>query len=382
MQKKIIALAIAAVMAAPAVAMAEATVYGQANMAIEITDNGSDTTSTSVGNAADSRTQISSNVSRIGVKGSSEDLGGGMTAIWQMEGQVNLDDGTGVSGAGTSLFNRNTFAGLTGGFGTVVLGRHDTPYKMSTRKLDMFADTIADNRSIMGNGHDARLSNVLAYLSPDISGFNAAVALVLGTDNTFGGAATTETSATSLSLQYGMDAWSVILANQTIDSTDSVVPGNKYNSSATKLGGTFAMDMFSVGLVYEMLADKDGAGTKVEKNDIYIGGKVKVGDAGAVKLGYTMASEWKVGGVTGKNSEGSQVSLGYDHALGKNTTVYALYSSVSNGTVNGTSCGGGCVVPSYGLNGGGSTGDTAPGPLVAGGVGNPNAVAFGIKHSF
>jgi len=382
MQKKIIALAIASAMAMPALAMAEATVYGQANVAIEMTDNGSDTPNTNVGNAADSRTQISSNVSRLGFKGS-EELGGGMSAIWQMEGQVNLDDGTGVSKAGTSFFNRNTFAGLSGGFGTVVLGRHDTPYKMSTRKLDMFADTIADNRSIMGNGHDARLNNVLAYLSPDISGFNAAVALVLGTDNEFAGAPTTETSATSLSLKYGMgDTWSVILANQTIDSTDSVVPGNKYNSSATKLGGTFAMDMFSVGLVYEMLADKDGAGTKVEKSDIYIGGKVKVGDAGAVKLGYTMASEWKAGGQTAKNSEGSQVSLGYDHALGKNTTVYALYSSVSNGTANGTGCGPGCQVPSYGLNGGGSTGDTSAGPLVAGGVGNPSAVAIGIKHSF
>ena len=46
--------------------------------------------------------------------------------------------------------SRNTFVGLTGGFGTAILGRHDTPYKLATRSLDVFADNIADNRSIMG----------------------------------------------------------------------------------------------------------------------------------------------------------------------------------------------------------------------------------------
>ena len=44
----------------------------------------------------------------------------------------------------TSSASRNTFVGLNGGFGTVLIGRHDTPEKMSTGKLDLFADSVGD----------------------------------------------------------------------------------------------------------------------------------------------------------------------------------------------------------------------------------------------
>ena len=164
MQKKIIALAIAAAISAPAFAdTSNVTVYGVADVSYDSINTG-----TSGGNAGKTgvlgaataaniqgarSNRVSSNSSRLGVKGS-EDLGDGLTAVWQIESLINIGDATGTSGSastGGAIGNRNTFLGLSSATaGTVVLGRHDTPYKIATRAYDLFTDGIADNRSIMG----------------------------------------------------------------------------------------------------------------------------------------------------------------------------------------------------------------------------------------
>jgi predicted porin len=373
MQKKIIALAIATAMAAPAVAMAAPTVYGQVNMAYEVVDDGGD--GTGVGVNANTRNHVSSNVSRIGVKGS-EDLGSGLTGVFQMEGKVNVD----AAGSQAFAFDRNTFLGVAGGFGTVVLGQHDTPYKMATRDMDMFKDSIADNRSVMGGGiHDTRLTDVLAYLTPDFGGFTAAVAIVGGTDNTLDPAAapTTEWSATSLFAKFAMDKWSVVLANQNATAKDSVVAANKVDASATKVGGSFGMDMFSVNAYYEMLSMKIGAaGTKFEQNNIYVSGAINVMDSGKVKLAVTMAGEQKQAGVTQKGTSAMQFAVGYDHALSKSTTLFAQYTAINNDSdaASGNAA-------TYGFTSSGSTADTAAG-AVATGAASPTALSIGVRHSF
>lgn len=115
---------------------------------------------------------------RIGIKGS-EDLGGGLKAIYQVEMGVSLantDDNIANGDKGTLSF-RNSFVGLAGNFGTFLVGRHDTPLKISTGKLDMFADTLADYNHTVGF-HDVRADNVVAYISPSFSGFQFAGAVI------------------------------------------------------------------------------------------------------------------------------------------------------------------------------------------------------------
>lgn len=379
MQKKIIALAIAAAMASPAAAMAEVKVYGQVNMAYERVDTGSATTG--AGETAAVRNKVSSNVSRLGFKGS-EDLGNGLTGVFQMEGEVKTDDGT------SNLFTRNTFMGVAGGFGTVVMGNHDTMYKMSTRGMDVFADTIADNRSLMGLAGinlDLRASDVLAYVSPDFGGFSFAAAMVGKGDNSLdtkvfpavntavqalGGPASTLSSvgATTLSAQYGMDSWKVVfgyIAANMKNTAGSAI--SKLDATGTKLGGSYSMDMFSVNAVYEMAA-LDADGVKIEQDNVYVSGAVKVGDAGKVKLAYTMAGEIKADGTAIKGTSASQMSVGYDHAMTKNTTLFALYSMIGNDTA-----------AQYGFTSGGSTGDTG----AAGAADDDmSAIAVGLRHSF
>ena len=161
--KKILSLAIAAALVAPVAAMAEATVYGKAHMVIQNTSEDDGTDEVDVWS-------VDSIDSRVGVKGS-EDLGGGLKAVYKFEFKVNLDDGSGLG-------DRNQYVGLAGGFGTLLLGRHDTPLKMSQGKFDQFGDVAGDIKSVIP-GED-RVDNVIAYVSPSMDGLSFVGALVAG----------------------------------------------------------------------------------------------------------------------------------------------------------------------------------------------------------
>jgi predicted porin len=88
---------------------------------------------------------VSSNSSNIGFRGS-EDLGGGLKAIFQIESSINIDSG------GGNLGGRNSNVGLSGGWGTVFYGVWDTPYKFITLKADpFFATSAASFNSLWGS---------------------------------------------------------------------------------------------------------------------------------------------------------------------------------------------------------------------------------------
>jgi len=124
--------------------------------------------------------------SRLGVKGS-EDLGGGLKAIYQVEFGVNLNDtNNNVLNNADAITMRNSFVGLAGGWGTFLMGRHDTPMKISTSKLDLFADTMADYNGTVGF-QDLRADNAVAYISPSWGGFTFAAAIIPSGGATGGG---------------------------------------------------------------------------------------------------------------------------------------------------------------------------------------------------
>jgi predicted porin len=55
--------------------------------------------------------------------------------------------------------------------GKIVFGRLDTPFKTLGRKVEMFPDQLGDFRS-MTDGWDNRLTELVAYVSPDWDGFS------------------------------------------------------------------------------------------------------------------------------------------------------------------------------------------------------------------
>jgi predicted porin len=141
-----------------------------------------------------SQAGLSSNSSNIGFRGS-EDLGGGLKAIFQIESSINIDTG------GGNLGGRNSNVGLAGGWGTVFYGQWDTPYKFITLKSDpFFATSAASFNSLIGSpgfnvlstsfnqatltgaslttlaadaAFDRRQGNSVQYWTPNWAGFSA-----------------------------------------------------------------------------------------------------------------------------------------------------------------------------------------------------------------
>jgi predicted porin len=175
MKKSLIALALVAAAPVAFAATSNVDVYGQMRLSADFTDG--------------EKSKLVSQASRVGIKGS-EDLGGGLSAIWGAEWGVDVADNTAssvtVGGPKTTTASspfsaRNTFVGVKGSFGTVLAGNHDTPYKLAG-SADLFGDTAADSQDskvgIIGrNGMDLRAAQAVAYITPDYNGFHAAVAM-------------------------------------------------------------------------------------------------------------------------------------------------------------------------------------------------------------
>jgi predicted porin len=372
MQKKVIALAIAAAVSAPAFAdTSNVTIYGVANVSYDMTSTG--------GVAGWSNNKVSSNTSRIGFKGN-EDLGDGLSAIWQIESLVQLDNAQGGGNTG-ALGTRNTFLGLSSASaGTVLLGRHDTPYNLSNRKYDLFGDTIADNRSVTGGGKtgvsvvgnfNGRQPNVIAYVSPAMNGLTAAIAYVAGAEDQ-AAAAQTKGSAWSAAAMYGNGPISANVAYEA--HTCGTAPGTiavgtlaacaaGAKETSWTISGGYKLDAFEINGVYEKSSDNAAAGANaLGHRTYYLSGKYNFG-ANAVKLAYANAGS----GATA-NTGATQVSVGFDHSLSKRTTVYALYTQLSNNSAAGYTLGSATV---------------GSGAVAANGAGaKPSAVSLGLKHTF
>ena len=142
MNKKIVALAVAAAFAVPVAASAQTTLYGQFKYEVGYIDGGADVDENF--NVVDSENNFvhSTKGTRLGLRGS-EDLGGGLKAIYRFQ--------MGPGGANKTLassslnLNEENWAGLQGGFGTLQLGRSDTAMKKTGgNHFRAFTDTPAE----------------------------------------------------------------------------------------------------------------------------------------------------------------------------------------------------------------------------------------------
>ena len=387
MQKKLIVVALVAGMALPLMAVADnanVTIYGIANLSLDMTKNGNTATTQGV-----SANKVSSNASRIGFKGT-EDLGDGLSAVWQIESRVDMDN------AGGSLGTRNTFAGLKGeSWGQLILGRHDTPYKIATRRLDMFGDSMGDNRALMGGvikgknsvlQFDGRPNDVVMYTSPSMSGVTLLASYIFGAEAA-SSVANVKGKTLSVAGLYEDSALFASLAYQANDIGSTTTGNNAGNNGAgtigvkekaIKIGAGYKFGDFETGLAYEKNSDNVNTAGSVytctsSSTDtncyghkaVTVAGKYKLGN-GAIKLAFAKAGE-----LGNKVSSGAkQMTVGYDHNLSKRTTLYAIYTKLKNDDT-----------ATYGLAAG-DTG-TSTGFVNAKGAGaDPSALSLGMKHVF
>ena len=173
MKKTLIALALVSL---PVAASAEVILYGKIRGGVEYTHEGNSATPKSEKNAWG----VVDYSSYIGFKGS-EDLGGNLKAIWQIEANAKLSGGNIAN-------NRDSFIGLEGGFGTVKVGRVSTPLRNAVVDQDNWE---YDSR-VLGLGYYSRFAQrrtSLNYQSPDFGGFDFSFQLAPGS-NVHGGSRT------------------------------------------------------------------------------------------------------------------------------------------------------------------------------------------------
>lgn len=117
--------------------------------------------------------------SRIGFKGT-EDLGGGLKANFLLEQGFTLDDGKAKDN--TRAFNRQAYVGLSGGFGEVKLGNVFTAYDdISGATTSAFDSALsATNNVFVSNGYNSNPYNNIYYATPSFGGFSGAVSYGLG----------------------------------------------------------------------------------------------------------------------------------------------------------------------------------------------------------
>ncbi len=76
----------------------------------------------------------------IGVRGS-EDLGGGLRAVYRLESFLRVDVGAAGRDAGDAFWAREASVGLSGSFGTTVIGRTPTPLWLATTSFNPFGES-------------------------------------------------------------------------------------------------------------------------------------------------------------------------------------------------------------------------------------------------
>lgn len=173
---------LAAALALPVAAPQAIELYGTAHVSLDGINNGDgdilvgDETVEAKKNAL----VISSNKSYIGLRGR-EGLRERLSLIWQYEQGVDLDDGEWSEG-------RDSYIGLDGRMGTLLAGRHVTPYRRMTDHLDIFRNTRADHSAILGavDGEslfNERTRNTLYYATPENRRLRFALAYVSARDH-------------------------------------------------------------------------------------------------------------------------------------------------------------------------------------------------------
>jgi predicted porin len=309
MKKSLLALAVLGAFAGAASAQTNVTIYGVADAGISRFDNGSTTT-----------TRLDSGIqsgSRIGFKGT-EDLGGGLSAIFTLENGFNIDDGT--LGQGSRLFGRQAFVGLSSAsVGALKFGRQYNPIRAAVEGVDPFGLGLAGNASNVFNVYGDRADNTINFTTANLSGFTGQLAYSLGEvagSNSIG-------RHVGLSLGYAAGPLSVILAHHDQNlATAGVATGD---SKTTLLAGTYDFGVAKLHAAYARNKGDTAAGvTSIDRDDAMLGVSAPIG-AGRILASWIRRSD-----DISANRDADQIALGYTYDLSKRTNLYTSYARTKN----------------------------------------------------
>ncbi len=315
MKKTLVAIAALAAVGA-ASAQSSVTLYGRIDASI-----GNVKTTAGGVTVADPGAMIRSGGhtgSRWGLKGS-EDLGGGLKANFVLEQGFNIDDGTASS---ARQFHRQAFVGLSGGFGSLNVGRQ---YDVTDNMYGLYDPFGYSGYSPMGYAFNVgcgtggsgdcvgRQDNTVMYTTPSMGGFSVAAMWAPGEDKVPG--------VNSAGRVYG------VMANY---ANGPIAAGLGWQSNKAA-GGRTRQDT-NFGASYDLGVAKLFLQLESGKNNNTVGTGKDTGyslgatmPVGAATLTAAYASEkQKIGGT--KVSDAKSFGLMGAYNLSKRTYVYAAYN--------------------------------------------------------
>ena len=256
-----------------------------------------------------------------GIKGS-EDLGGGLQAMFALEAFMRNDTGAPGRFVGDAYWARSSYVGLSSGAGTITLGRNTTSLFVNTLIFNAFGDsfgyspvirqtftsspgfpaarTQANDTQVSG---DTGWNDSVKYSSPNFGGLSFTGHAALGEGN--GG------RNIGLSALYFGGPFGAGFAWQKVEKGTG-----QYNADTTawQLGGSYSVAPFKL---YGQYGSTDNKSTDNTVKLVALGGDWTIG-SGKVLLQWSKLSP-DVGAGT------KTLSFGYDHNLSKRTDVYAVY---------------------------------------------------------
>ncbi|MFC6520700.1 porin [Undibacterium arcticum] len=311
------------------------------------------------GGPAGSMTKLTSGIangSRLGFKGI-ENLGGDLSAFFQLENGFQAD--TGTLGQGGLLFGRQAFVGLSNGFGTIKLGRQYTPIDDLVGAVDPFGNGYAGRlQNVFMKGYLSRVDNDVMYSTPTINGFSANVAYGFG--EVAGSASANRYVAGSAG--YTSGPLFVRIAHQNrnnlipsvVGASANTAFGNATNDKNTMLGATYNFGVVKAHAAYAITKTGNVGTRLVDATDAMVGVSVPFG-ANTVMASYIRRND-----KSANNRDADQIAIGYNYVMSKRTTLYAAYAYINN--KNG---------PVF----------YTAGSAIEGGSGN-KALDLGIRHTF
>ncbi|KVD57423.1 porin [Burkholderia ubonensis] len=332
--------------------------------------------------------------SRWGLKGT-EDLGGGLKAIFQLESGFN--PGTGALGQNKGIFGRQAYVGLQSErYGTVTLGRQYDPVTDLVQGLtgDNIAFQYATPGDVDNNDNSARFNNSVKYTSPVFGGFQfegmyslSGVAGKPGSGQTWSAALAYNNGPLGVAAGYlHMTNGASRTAGWTSPTADAGAtfngPINSGYATASSIGiaqvaGQYTFGPFAFGLGYSNAQYyRDGASAFLS-NEKYNTGRgwvtYQATPAATLGLGYAYT---KASGDT--DAKYHQVSASASYALSKRTDVYLIgayqHASGSQRTVT--------VNPDGSVTLGTQSAQASISSSGIAGTSSQEIVALGIRHKF
>jgi predicted porin len=323
MKKSLLALAVLGAFAGAATAQTNVTLTGILKTGLSYYDLDS-----VAGVGGGSSLSMNDGSSRIIIRGT-EDLGGGLKGIFQVDNRLPMEQGTG------GLAGGNTFIGLAGGFGQIRLGRLDQYYGLGTDQHGARATALnASSISILSYVGDAseaianasRTQNLIRWDSPNWGGFTAGFgystgyagdAVAVG-DPSKGDAISVDLAYRNGPLMVGLGYWTAKNEAKTTE------------QEGIRLAGSYQFGIFSVGLTYDK-SSRGPIGTgNLERDAWSIPLTAKLGP-GLAMLTYSQAGDVDVQGFGKASDSGAKMwSIGYDYPLSKRTSLGISYAQIDN----------------------------------------------------